>query len=143
MNLVDDTGSIISEPDWVSIFNDELEIDAAHEHWRVIAAEMREARTLTPANAYAVESLVVARVLAVRMRRFVVENGPVTPPKRGNSKAIARVSPYHQALQDYLRDIVVLEDKLGISPTNRGKAGRVDRGKKAPRAADSYLKAVG
>jgi phage terminase small subunit len=76
------------------------------------------------------------------MRRHVVEDGPVAKPKRGNSRAIARVSPYHQALQDYLRDIVVLEDKLGLSPAHRNKAGKVDRAKKAPRAADRFLRSA-
>ena len=143
MKLVADTGMIVAEPDWVSIFNDELEIAAAREHWRVISDEMRTAQTLTAANAFAMESLVLARILTVRMRRFVVEDGPVAKPKRNNPKAIARVSPYHQAMQDYLRDMVVLEDKLGLSPAHRNKAGKVDRGKKAPRAADRYLRAAG
>jgi phage terminase small subunit len=78
----------------------------------------------------------------VRMRRHVVEDGPVAKPKRNNPKAIARVSPYHQALQDYLQDVVVLEDKLGLSPAHRNKAGKVDRAKKAPRAADQYITAA-
>ena len=31
----------IQEPDWSGIFNDELDIEVAHEHWLTVAANLR------------------------------------------------------------------------------------------------------
>ena len=42
MDVIEATGAIVVEPDWTSLFNDELEIAAAVEYWRLITTELRD-----------------------------------------------------------------------------------------------------
>jgi hypothetical protein len=39
MNVIEGTGSIVVEPNWVSLFSDVLEIAAAKKHWRIVTTE--------------------------------------------------------------------------------------------------------
>jgi P27 family predicted phage terminase small subunit len=140
--MVENTGDIIAEPDWEGLFNDELEIGAAREHWRRITTELKDRSLMAPANAHALQRLVVAYVLYDREMRIVAEQGTVTKPKRGNSRAIARTSPHFTAMRELASDAAVLEQEFGISPRRRSAATKVQNGKKAPRAADGYLRTV-
>ena len=142
MNLVEATGDIVSEPDWSSIFSDELEIAAAHEHWRIVTTEMKERALLSPANAHTLRRLVVGYVVYERAELHVAENGAVTKPRRGNSKAIARVSPYFMAMEQALASVTMLEAKLGLLPRDRSSATKAERTTKRARAADNYLRSV-
>lgn len=142
MNLVDNTGGIVVEPDWQSLFSDELEIAAAREHWRVVTAEMLDRGLLSPANAHTVQRLVIAYISYDRASREVAENGAVTKPRRGNSKAIARVSPYFTAMREANADATALEAKLGLTPRDRNAATKAERKGNRARAADAYLKPV-
>lgn len=99
MDVIHGTGEIVAEPDWPSLFNDELEIAAAREHWRAITTELRERELLAAANGHSVQRLVCAYLVFDRMHREVAEHGVVTKPRRGNAKAIARISPYFTAMQ--------------------------------------------
>jgi|SRR5215217_3724298 len=142
MKPVDNAGAIVPEPDWVSLFSDVLEIASASEHWRVLTTELRERQLLAPGNAHALQRLVVAYVLYDRAVREVAENGAVTKPKRGNSRAIARTSPHFTVMREAASDAASLEAEFGLSPRRRAAAGKVENGKRAPRAADGYLSAV-
>jgi P27 family predicted phage terminase small subunit len=144
MNVVgiDGSGEIVSQPDWASLFSDELDIATAHEHWRIVTTEMRERSLLSPANGHAIQRLVCSYVVYDRAAREVAEHGAVVKPKRGNPKAIARLSPYFTAMREAGSDAATLEAELGIAPRRRGSVTKVDRAKKAPRAADAYLKPV-
>lgn len=142
MNAIENTGAIVPEPDWESLFSDVLEVTAAQEHWRVATTELRERQLLAPGNAHALQRLVVAYVLYDRAVREVAENGAVTKPKRGNSRAIARTSPHLMVLREMASDAATLEAEFGLSPRRRAAAGKVQSGKKAARAADGYLAAV-
>jgi P27 family predicted phage terminase small subunit len=143
MKVVENTGATVPEPDWESLFSDVLEIAAAGEHWRVVTTELRERQLLAAGNAHALQRLVVAYVLYDRAAREVAENGAVTKPKRGNSRAIARTSPHFTVMREAASDAATLEAEFGLSPRRRAAAGKVQSGKKTPRAADSYLKSVG
>jgi P27 family predicted phage terminase small subunit len=142
MNAIEGTGEIVLQPDWDSLFSDVLEVSAAREHWRVITTELKDRALMSAGNAHALERLIVAYVLYDRSLREVAEHGAVTKPKRGNSRAIARTSPHFSAMRELASDAAVLEQEFGLSPRRRSAATKVQNGKKAPRAADSYLKSV-
>jgi P27 family predicted phage terminase small subunit len=142
MNVVDGTGEIIPEPDWPSLFSDELDIAAAREYWRSVTGEMRDRQLLAPANAHMLRRLVCSYVVYDRALRQVAEQGAVTKPRRGNAKAIARVSPYFTAMREAGSDATALEAELGLSPRRRSSASKAERKARVPRAADAYLKTV-
>ncbi|MDB5540537.1 MAG: family phage terminase small subunit [Devosia sp.] len=142
MNVIENTGAVVPEPDWDSLFSDVLEIAAAKEHWRVVTTELRDRQLLAPGNAHALQRLVVDYILYDRAAREVAENGAVTKPKRGNPKAIARTSPHFTVMREAASDAAVLEQEFGLSPRRRAAATKVPNGKKAARAADGYLSAV-
>ncbi len=142
MNLVDNTGSIVQEPDWTAIFSDELEIAAAREHWRIVTTELIDRGLLSAANVHSLHRLVMAYISYERASREVAENGAVLKPRRGNSKAIARINPWFTAMREANADATLLESKLGLSPRDRNAATKADRKANRKRAADAYLKPV-
>lgn len=142
MNEVQGTGGIVPEPHWRMLLSDDLEIETAADHWRRITTEMRERNTLAPSNGHALQRLVLAYLLYDRCSREVAEHGAVTGPKRGNPKAIARLSPHFTAMREAAADAGTLEAELGLSPRRRNGAAQVARRARSTRASDSYLKPV-
>ncbi len=142
MDFVDTAGNPVPEPDWSTIFSDVLEVAAAADRWRVIMIELRERLLLTETNSHSVLRLVVAYALYDRAAREVAEHGAVTKPRRGNSKAIPRVSPFFTAMREANSDATALEAELGLSPRRRGDVTKAERKATRARAADNYLKVV-
>lgn len=142
MNEVPGTGSIVPEPHWSMLLTDDLEVEAAAEHWRRITTEMRERNTLAPSNGHAVQRLVISYVIFDRSSREVAEHGAVTKPKRGNPKAIARISPHFTAMREAANDAATLESELGLSPRRRATAAKVERKARSARASDEFLRPV-
>jgi len=142
MNVIEGSGAIVVEPDWQALFNDELEVVAAREHWRVITTELKDRQLLSAATGHSLQRLVCAYLMFDRMYREVAENGVVIKPRRGNTKAIARISPYYTAMREAMSDAATLEAELGISPRRRGSAVKVQRDKKTTRPADEFLRSV-
>lgn len=140
--MVENTGEIVHEPDWAALFSDVMEVSAAHEHWRVVTSELRERGLLAPANAHMVQRLVSAYVVFDRANRQVAEHGAVVKPKKGNSRAIPRLSPFFTAMRECNADATALEAELGLSPRRRSSASKAERKAKLVRAADRYLKPV-
>jgi len=142
MNLtpIDGTGAIVPEPSWQLLLTDELELAAASEHWRRITTELKDRDLLAPANAHALQRLVLAYIVFDRCARDVAENGAVTKPKRGNPKAIARLSPYFTAMREAGSDADRQEQELGISPRRRSGAAKVVKKATRRTGADAYLK---
>lgn len=130
----------ISEPDWSSTFDDVLEIDLAHSFWRTYVNEMASTRTLTEANAPALEHLVILRVLVQRALRQCISAGLVLQPKKSNPKGMARQNPHATLAASLGRQAVALEDALGLSPSARNRAGQVRRATAPSRPSDAYLK---
>lgn len=139
MNVIEGSGSIVVEPDWESLFSDVLDIEAAKEYWRVITTELRDRQLLAPANAHAIQRLICAYLMFDRMYREVAENGVVIKPRRGNTKAIARISPYFSALREAGVDATNIEAELGISPRRRGSVTKAERKQRKERASDGYI----
>ncbi|MBX3537327.1 MAG: P27 family phage terminase small subunit [Chelatococcus sp.] len=144
MNVIgiDGTGDIVPEPDWSSLFNDELEILAAKEHWRRVTTELKDRTLMAPGNAHGLQRLVVSYVLYDRALRTVAEKGPVEPPKRGSKNAIARLSPFFVAMREMASDAATLEAEFGLAPRRRAAATKADNGKKTQRAADRFLRSI-
>ena len=142
MNPVADTGNIVDEPDWSLLLSDELEKRTAAEHWRKVTTEMRERETLAPSNAHSIQRLVLSYVIYDRCSREVAENGAVTKPKRGNPKAIARLSPHYQAMREAGSDAERLEAELGLSPRRRSSVTKVQKRDRKQSASANYLKPV-
>jgi P27 family predicted phage terminase small subunit len=138
MNVIEGTGAIVVEPDWSKLFDDEIEQAAAKEHWRIVTTELRDRQLLAAANGHSIQRLVCAYLMFDRMYREVAENGVVTKPRRGNNKAIARVSPYFAAMREAGSDADRIEAELGISPRRRGSASKIERKQAKARAADAY-----
>jgi P27 family predicted phage terminase small subunit len=143
MDVIEGTGAIVPEPDWESLFSDVLEIAAAKEHWRIITTELRDRHLLAAANGHAIQRLVCAYLMHDRMYRHVAEAGPVMKPRRGNSKAIARISPYFATMREAGSDASTLEAELGISPRRRGSVTKAERKQHRNRASDGYLGKTG
>lgn len=139
MDVIEGTGAIVIEPDWHSLFNDELEIAAAREHWRIVTTELKDRQLLAAANGHSVQRLICAYLMFDRMYREVAEHGVVTKPRRGNAKAIARISPHFTAMREAGSDAAALEAELGISPRRRGSAVKAERKQRKERASDGYL----
>lgn len=142
MDLIDGTGEIVPEPDWESLFNDVLEVEAAKEHWRRITTELKDRALMSAGNAHALQRLIVAYVIYDRSLRIVAEQGAVSKPKRGNPKAIARTSPHFSVMREMASDAATLEAEFGLAPRRRSAASKVPNARKKPRAADGYLKSV-
>ena len=143
MDVIEGTGSIVPEPDWQSLFDDDLEIAAAREHWRIITTELKDRGLLAPVNSHSIQRLVCAYLMFDRMYRQVAEVGVVMKPRRGNSKAIARISPYFTAMREAGSDADRIEAELGISPRRRGSVTKVERKQRRERASDGYLGSAG
>lgn len=142
MHAVSDTGKIVGEPDWALLLTDGLEIAAAAEHWRQITTEMKGRDTLAASNGHAIQRLVLSYVLYDRSSREVAENGAVLKPKRGNPKAIARLSPYYTAMREAGVDAERMEAELGLSPRRRSGVAKVQRKVEKRTGADRFLKPV-
>jgi P27 family predicted phage terminase small subunit len=143
MDVIEGTGAIVPEPDWESLFSDVLEVGAAREHWRIITTELKDRHLLAAANGHAIQRLVCAYLMFDRMYRHVAEAGPVMKPRRGNTKAIARVSPYFTAMREAGSDAASLEAELGLSPRRRGAAVKAERKQRKQRPSDDYLGSAG
>ncbi|TPM59141.1 P27 family phage terminase small subunit [Mesorhizobium sp. B2-2-4] len=139
MDVIEGTGSLVVEPDWTSLFNDDLEIAAAREHWRIVTTELKDRQLLAAANGHSIQRLVCAYLMFDRMYREVAEHGVVSKPRRGNSKSIARISPYFTAMREAGSDASVLEQELGISPRRRGSVTKAERKQRTQRASDAYF----
>ncbi len=103
---------------------------------------MRERNLLAPSNGHAVQRLVLSYVIFDRSSREVAENGAVTKPKRGNPKAIARLSPHYAVMREAASDAASLEAELGLSPRRRSQATKVQKASRSARPSDAYLRPV-
>lgn len=128
-----------AEPDWSSLYADELDIAEAHEQWGIVTRELQDTGTLAVANGHSIKRLVEFRVQYERSSKHVAEHGPVLKGKRAK---VGQWNPHWSVMRQADEAIRVLEAELGIAPARRGKVTKVQRGKKAFRAADNYLKPV-
>ena len=130
-----------AEPDWASIYADEFDIAAAHEHWGIVTRELQSAGKLAVANGDAIRRLIEFRVQYERASKHVAEHGPVLKPTSRKAK-VGQWNPFWSVMKQADEAIRAAEAELGISPVRRGKVTKVQRGKKTSRAADEFRKPV-
>lgn len=140
LSAIEGSGAIVTEPEWALLLTDPLELAAAAEHWRLITIELKDRDLLAPANAHAIQRLVLAYIIYDRCAREVAETGAVMKPKRGNPKAIARLSPFFTAMREAASDADRQEQELGISPRRRTGAAKATKKVQRRTGAAAYLK---
>jgi P27 family predicted phage terminase small subunit len=127
----------LDEPDWFALYPEHGDAEEAGRQWTAVMADLSTAGTLADANGHTVRRLVEFRVQYWKAAKHVAEHGAILA---GNKRAkIGQWNPFWSAMQHADARIVVLEAKLGLDPLSRGKATKVQRGKKKARAADAYL----
>lgn len=132
------TEATLSEPDWFELYPEPDDAREAGRQWTAVMADLQTAGTIADANGHTVRRLIEFRVQYWKAAKHVAEYGTILA---GNKRAkIGQWNPYWSAMQHADARIVVLEAKLGLDPLSRGKATKVQRGKKKARAADAYLK---
>ncbi|SDN85071.1 phage terminase, small subunit, putative, P27 family [Ensifer sp. YR511] len=132
------TEATLSEPDWFELYPEQSDALEAGRQWAAVMADLQTAGTIADANGHTVRRLIEFRVQYWKAAKHVAEHGTILA---GNKRAkIGQWNPYWSAMQHADARIVVLESKLGLDPLSRGKATKVQRGKKKARAADTYLK---
>ncbi|QUS39547.1 P27 family phage terminase small subunit [Tardiphaga alba] len=129
------------EPDWRTIFGDDDDLAIAQEQWGIIIRDMREAGTLSVANGHYAKRLVEFRVQYERSSRHVAEKGAILAPTSKKAK-VGQWNPHWSVMRQADENIRVAEAELGLSPVRRGKATKVQHGKKTSRAADAFLRPV-
>jgi hypothetical protein len=129
------------ETDWRTIFTEPDDIAVATENWSIVIAELRDAGTLSVANGHAIRRLVEISVQYGRATRHVADKGAILQPTTKKAK-VGQWNPYWSVMRQADDSMRIAEAELGIEPVRRTKAGKVQRGKKAPRAADKFLRQV-
>jgi phage terminase small subunit len=105
-----------------------------------VVEELTTASTLALANGNTVIRLVEFRIQYRKAARHVAEHGAILTAKRAK---VGQWNPFWAVMRQADERILVLESELRIDPVSRGKATKVQRGKKKSRAADAYLKPAG
>lgn len=139
VSAIDGGSGLPPEPDWSSIYTDELDIGAAHDHWGIVTRELASANTLAVANGDAIRRLVEFHVQYDRASKHVAEHGAILPPKNKRTK-VGQWNPFWSVMRQADKAILALEAELGLAPVRRGKADQVKRGKAKVRPADNYLR---
>lgn len=142
MNSLDGSGQIAAEPDWGVLLGNPDSSRRAAELWLVITTEMRSRDILAASNGHAIMRLVLVYLAYEDAAAEVAKAGAVMKPKRGNPRAIARISPHFAAMREAAADAVTLEAELGLSPKSRGRVAKVEKRARAARASDAYLRPV-
>lgn len=125
------------EPDWTTVYSDELDIAAARIEWGVVIRELKGADALTVANGHAIRRLVEFRVQYDRASKHVAEHGPVL---KGSRRAkVGQWNPFWSVMRQSEESIRALEAELGLAPTRRGKIVKATQKQSRRRAADDYL----
>lgn len=124
------------EPDWNLIYSDEIDIAIAREEWEIVIREMQAAKTLTVANGHAIQRLVAFRIIYERAARQVAEAGAIVKAKRTR---VPQYNPHWIVMRQADETIRAHEAELGVSPSRRGRATKIERQKRKPRPADAYL----
>lgn len=127
------------EPDWSLLYQDELDLQIASGHWRVVINEMKEAQTLTMANGPAIKRLVMFHVEFERQARSVAGAGVIRHAKKTK---VPQVHPSWGVMKQAAEAAAALESELGISPRRRNNVGKVQKKARRATAADEFIRPV-
>ncbi|MEO7335778.1 MAG: P27 family phage terminase small subunit [Caldimonas sp.] len=140
MNVIEGTGEIVIEPDWSAYTKLPIEKSQASEHWRAVTSDLRSRNILSAGNTHAIVRLVLTYIVYDRAAAEAAKSGMVLKPKRGNPKAIARVSPHYTVMKEAASTAASMETELGLSPRHRNSAAPVQKRADRRTGADAYLK---
>lgn len=139
---IDGGDGLPPEPDWQSIYDDELDIGAAHELRGIITREMVEAKTITVANGHAIKRLIEFHVQYEHSSRHVAEKGAILAPTSKKAKA-GQWNPHWSVMRQADDAIKLLEAELGIAPVRRSKATKAERKQRKSRPSDAFIRPAG
>lgn len=122
------------QPDWTTIYADELDAALAQKVWGLAIREMRDRETLTVANGLQIERYCRAYVLYEQASRQIEEYGPIVRGEKGES-----YSPWWSIMKDADGRATQHEAELGLSPRRRANASKVDRKNKQKSTRDAFL----
>ena len=131
--------AIVAEPKWAKLLPDAAERKVAADHWRRIAAEMKEREILSSSNGHALQRLVLAYLLYDRCSHALADGGIVHEPSPENPKAIARLSIHYKAMCEAEKTAERLEAHLGLTPGRRGRVAKVAKRRERTAGADAFL----
>jgi hypothetical protein len=101
---------------------------------------MRGRNILSPGNEHAIVRLVLTYIVYDGAAVEAGKTGAVLKPKRGNPKAIARVSPHYKVMIEAAAGAAAMEAELGLSPRRRSSAATIEKKVQRRTSADAYLK---
>lgn len=127
------------EPDWSVLYQDDLDLQLARDHWRVVLAEMKDAETLSMANGPAIKRLVIFHVEFERQARSVAEGGVIRHAKKTK---VPQVHPSWGVMKQAAEAAASLEAELGLAPRRRSNVGKIQKKTRRSTAADEFLKPV-
>jgi len=138
-----DAEDLVSPPDWLL----KLEADKwgeqraaiAAARWEVLVASLRAKGTLDRDNDALIEMAAGAYADWKLAEAHVAQFGPIVPAPR---TGVPMHNPYKAIADAAMKRLQAAERDLGIPPVERNRAAKVERAKKAPRAADRFLRAV-
>jgi P27 family predicted phage terminase small subunit len=140
LQAIDGGAGTPPEPDWSSIYSDDLDIASAHEEWCQVVSELRTAKALSVAVGHAIKRLVGFRIEYERASRAIIDQGAVTKAKR---TGVQKYNLFWTVLRQSHEAITTLEAELGVSPTRRSKIVPLSGKRAKTRASDDYLGAAG
>lgn len=133
----------IAEPDWMLRFEEgkwgEQRAALASERWSTLVASMTATSTLGTENDALIEMAALAYADWRLAEAHVAQYGPIVPaPKTG----VPMHNPYKAVADGAMKRCQAAERDLGIPPVERGRATKVQRGRRKKAAADTYLRSA-
>lgn len=131
---------IVEAPDWQLEFVDgewgKRRAEIAQARWRQLVESMAQKSTLDRDNGALIEMAAGAYADWKLAEAHVATFGPVVPAPKTK---VPMHNPFKAIADAAFKRVMAAERDLGIPPIERGRAGTVDHGKKAPNAASAYL----
>lgn len=134
-NLTAIPGGGVQEPNWRTIYDDELDQENAKEQWRLIVNELTASEKLAAVNFHQIKRLAQFYVMYDVAHRHVVEEQAVTKSAKGNQV----YNLWYTVMQQAASSAADLEAELTISPRRRTSGGKAQKGKPLAQGAAAYL----
>ncbi len=134
------------EPDWSFLIPERPDgaHDAmrasAHDEWKLITTTLSRAGTLATENGHQIRRLVLAYLRYDVAASMVMGGGEYCGPVISAKTGTPLISMWQVELRAADADATMAERELCLTPRRRASAGKVERRRRAPTAADSYLK---
>lgn len=129
----------VPEPDWSTIFNDELDIEFAQRQWRAIVTDLKDSEKLATVNVHQLKRLVISYVLYDLAAHRVIEQGAVIKAKK---TSVPQYNPWWSILKDANSMATTHEAELTLSPRRRNNGGKVKQRSPSASAASAYLRPI-